>query len=275
MPAPEMHRSNCPHCSKGILIRPDQVGRRLKCPTCKRTFTVDLPPIEASTIVVTDDNLEWQQADNANEIVLAKQPQVNWPKPKAKAHFDRDIETVYRAVVLTVRNMNFDIHATDQRNFAIQFGVPDDQAMHDVRLFEGIPKGTDFDIAGNAPNVDEKYSQLYEAVIKETGKYLMFASEVKANKRRNSDDDEDRDDRRSRRRSRFECRVCRSDYPPVERRKVSVAGWVLFGCMAGFFFLSGLFCLGLTWFFIPLCLLGLLITESELRCPNCGSRAMY
>jgi hypothetical protein len=64
--------------------------------------------------------------------------------------------------------------------------------------------------------------------------------------------------RRLRRRRRFRCPYCDSSELPIETRRVSSAGWMLFV----------IFLL----FFLPLFWIGLLITEPETRCYDCRRR---
>jgi DNA-directed RNA polymerase subunit RPC12/RpoP len=71
------------------------------------------------------------------------------------------------------------------------------------------------------------------------------------------EDDEPRRRRRRRRRS-FECPYCGSDDLPSNRSQISAAGWAVF--VVGF-----LVCL-------PLCLIGLFITEQYRVCRDCGAR---
>ena len=83
---------------------------------------------------------------------------------------------------------------------------------------------------------------------------------------RRSDHDED-DDRRPRRRSRrddddddrpvgFRCPFCRTGRRPAVRNKISTTGWVVFVVLL-------LTCL-------PLCFIGLFITEPHRVCSDCG-----
>lgn len=76
------------------------------------------------------------------------------------------------------------------------------------------------------------------------------------------EEEEDRDDydepRRRPRRRRRGCPECGSKEPPVSRWKVSATGWVLFAVLL-------LFCFPLFW-------IGLLITEEQRECYDCGAR---
>jgi hypothetical protein len=89
--------------------------------------------------------------------------------------------------------------------------------------------------------------------------------------RRRRDDEDDFDDRPSRRRARdfeddddrprrrgFHCPHCGSDEPPVVRKEISAAGWVVFVVML-------LVCL-------PLFFIGLLMQEEYRVCRECGTR---
>lgn len=55
-----------------------------------------------------------------------------------------------------------------------------------------------------------------------------------------------------------ECSYCGSNKPPHRTSQISPAGWIIFALLLVFFF--------------PLCWIGLLMTESEYRCWDCGKR---
>jgi lipopolysaccharide-induced tumor necrosis factor-alpha factor len=56
----------------------------------------------------------------------------------------------------------------------------------------------------------------------------------------------------------FRCGVCGSTAPPLERDKISTAGWVIFAVLL-------IFCLPLFW-------IGLLIKEKYRVCAHCNHR---
>jgi hypothetical protein len=64
--------------------------------------------------------------------------------------------------------------------------------------------------------------------------------------------------RRRRRPSRDECYRCGCTDRPYAAQTISPAGWVVFAVLLVFFF--------------PLCWIGLLMTETERRCPDCRAR---
>ena len=79
------------------------------------------------------------------------------------------------------------------------------------------------------------------------------------------DDDEDEDDEEEERPSRrrgssravgFRCPYCDTDETPTRRKKVSSGGWVMF--------------VVLIFLCLPLCWLGLLMTEDTKVCSDCG-----
>src|SRR5262249_16614044 len=74
--------------------------------------------------------------------------------------------------------------------------------------------------------------------------------------RRRRDDYDDDEDRISLRRGGFRCPYCRSTERPYVSSQISPAGWVVFVIMI-------LFCL-------PLCFIGLLMTEETRTCADCG-----
>jgi DNA-directed RNA polymerase subunit RPC12/RpoP len=55
-----------------------------------------------------------------------------------------------------------------------------------------------------------------------------------------------------------ECEFCGSNARPYVTTSISEAGWILFAILLVFFF--------------PLCWLGLLMTETRLKCRDCGAR---
>jgi hypothetical protein len=64
--------------------------------------------------------------------------------------------------------------------------------------------------------------------------------------------------KKKRRPQRAECPFCDSTARPYSTWVISQAGWILFAVLLLFFF--------------PLCWIGLLMTEPEYRCSDCGAR---
>lgn len=44
MPDDGLARALCPHCQKKVGVRPDQFGKRLRCPGCRLAFTFEPEP---------------------------------------------------------------------------------------------------------------------------------------------------------------------------------------------------------------------------------------
>jgi len=63
---------------------------------------------------------------------------------------------------------------------------------------------------------------------------------------------------RRRRKSKWSCPYCDSTEAPIIRRQVGAVGWVMFAVLLLFFF--------------PLCFLGLMMTDENEYCADCGSK---
>jgi DNA-directed RNA polymerase subunit RPC12/RpoP len=83
------------------------------------------------------------------------------------------------------------------------------------------------------------------------------AHDTKKKSRRRDDDDDDRDRDRHPRRVE-ECRNCGTSRRPITTTAISDGGWITFVLLLIFFF--------------PLCWIGLLMTETRVKCSECGSR---
>ncbi len=80
------------------------------------------------------------------------------------------------------------------------------------------------------------------------------AHATKKKSRRRDDDDDDRD----RRRDPVECRNCGTSRRPIATTAISEGGWIMFVVLLILFF--------------PLCWIGLLMTETRVKCSECGAR---
>jgi hypothetical protein len=91
-------------------------------------------------------------------------------------------------------------------------------------------------------------------------------------------DDEDEDEDDGPRRGLSRCPYCRSTFPPMMKKRISAAGWVVFAavlcmslgmCVAGLCFIP---LLVVAFICLPLSILGLLLTTEERVCSECGAR---
>jgi hypothetical protein len=175
-------RYTCPYCDRAIGVRPDQFGRRLKCPACKRTFTIDRSVDPTGPSVVTSD---LEPAADANELeVLASrssdQPSRQWQKAKITATFPKGSDLTFQAAVQAVRGCQAEILHVDKANHRLQFSFVFAEgrvAEHDLFVFEAVGGASDIDISSRDPNENYQFDPLYQIVIREVSKYLLFAAD--------------------------------------------------------------------------------------------------
>lgn len=180
-------RATCPCCTKRLLIRPDQVGRRVRCPKCRNAFTAH-PAVGQSNpiptgIPVTEPEDDTIIAEAANEILLARDP----PRPprlrqraKLTAHFERTPDLVYKACVQAVRSTGCEIITVNRANRTVRFCLgngADATAEHELFVFEAEDGSSDLDITAFSPQAKAEVEPYYEGIAKEASKYLMFAGE--------------------------------------------------------------------------------------------------
>lgn len=186
-------RSTCPHYGKGIGIRPNQVGRRLRCPACRMSFTFQTSNPEPSS---TPDETQqtspptdsYQPAADANELVftpdMAPPPPRSWPKAKMSASFPRAQDVVFQAAIQAIRSCKCDLVAIDHANHHLRFSIDPGNggvSLHDLFAFD-TAGSAEIDLTSHDPNENYHFDAFYQAIIREMGKYLMFVAEPPAAK---------------------------------------------------------------------------------------------
>src|SRR5687767_4478715 len=118
----ELARSRCPKCDKRIGVRPDQFGRRLRCPACQTTFQLDPTANPAAAPAAgrgPDPAVEPEDevlADEARELVTARPPQ----RVTATARFRQPPEVVFAATAFAVRRAGGEVLALDRVNLHLK-----------------------------------------------------------------------------------------------------------------------------------------------------------
>jgi len=204
MPSADLIKTNCPHCGKGIGVRPDQVGRRLRCPACRLSFQIErpepLPPPppapeptasppaesywspapEPEAIAPPPDEVFWSPADEANELARAAPPPRAWAKAKLTATFPRSRQLTLQAAVQAIRGCRCEIVQLDRANGHVRFSFDAGGGRggeHDLFVFDGRGGSAEIDISSHDPNEEDVFDPYYQAIAREVGKYLHFAAE--------------------------------------------------------------------------------------------------
>lgn len=195
MPNPDLVRVNCIHCDKRVGLRRDQLGRRVRCPSCKRTFQVDRPAEPGGPIYVgpeatpeSESPGAWEPVDDANEMVRVVRPQAPPPpgppsptsKAKLSATFQRRQALVYQTAVRAVRECGCEIVELDKSNHHLRFSMqlPGGQVTeHDLYVFDEAGGACEMDIISREPNEDGQAELCYQAIVREMGKFLLYASD--------------------------------------------------------------------------------------------------
>ena len=191
-----LSRANCPNCDKRIGVRPDQFGRRLRCPTCKMSFVIERPVEGGPTVVTADygqpqpDPEPLSPAADAYEVVRSAPPDTppppphrgfeprEWAKAKLTARFSPSRDLVFQSFTQAVRAVRCDVLAVEQADYHLRFSIvlPGVGASeHDLFVFVAAGGACEVDIASRDPNEEGRFDPLYEAVVREAEKYLMFA----------------------------------------------------------------------------------------------------
>lgn len=179
-------RTQCPHCEKRIGIRRDQMGRRLRCPGCRHAFSVDLGPEPGPSATHEFNQSEtaeepWIPAADANEIAFAPPPPKQaWIKPKITASYQRSRPLLFQAAVQAVRSGRCEIVAIDWANAHLRFSLTlpaGGTSQHDLFVFDAINGTSEVDISSQAVNEEGQFDLYYQGIVREIGKYLMFAAD--------------------------------------------------------------------------------------------------
>ncbi len=187
-------RTACPKCRKKLLMRPDQAGRRIRCPKCNHRFGGIITPEESKLTGHQADSDEvrenvWSSAsvheeaahaENANELVLSPQPQQRQKKAKVSASFTKPHDIVFEALLHALRACNCGIVRLERANLHARFtldALAADGTEHDLYVFTNMAGYSELDITSKNPDEANRYDVCYAAILKEAGKFLMFANE--------------------------------------------------------------------------------------------------
>lgn len=175
-------RALCPHCNKTVGVRPDQFGKRLRCPGCRLAFTFEPEPDAGG-----DDGVFEAAGDADAGAVVRRGPDrsgsggggTSWSKAKVTARFAKPRELVFKAAVQAVRGGRCDVQSLDWANAHVRFTMPlpGGESGHDLFVFEGAGGDSELEITSREGNEDGQFDQPYEALVREVGKYLMFAAD--------------------------------------------------------------------------------------------------
>jgi hypothetical protein len=119
-------------------------------------------------------------ADDANELVQTETPKREWAKAKATAAFPNSRKLTFRAVVQAARSLGCNILILDWANGHLQLAFPTPASppgTHDLYVFEAVGLGCELDLSSREANIDGRYDECYKALVREAGKFLMFAAE--------------------------------------------------------------------------------------------------
>ena len=155
----------------------------MRCPACKTAFTVEQPAQTGPTFVFneadTDQENPLPEATDANELSRVKPPPPPAAKAKITTSFSQPQQFVFKVAVQTLRGTACTITALDWANCHAKFTLPvvaGPPGEHDLFAIETPAGGCDVDISSKEPNGDGTYDSYYQALVREMGKYLMFAA---------------------------------------------------------------------------------------------------
>ena len=188
MPTENIYRTACPKCEKWIGIRPDQFGRRLRCPACRHVFVTEQPSESLPTNPSAPSgpepsqstaSVDWLTADEANELARVGTHK-EWAKAKTAVAFQKSQPMVFQALIQAVRNSQCEIVEVDSVNFRIKFLLHLQTAPHSEHTAFAFATGhgsCDVDMSSRDANANGHFDSYYRAIVWETGKYLMFVPE--------------------------------------------------------------------------------------------------
>lgn len=136
----------------------------------------------------------YQPAADANELVFTPDmapppPPRSWPKAKMSASFPRAQDVVFQASVQATRSCKCDVVSIDRANYHLRFSIDPGNAgvsLHDLFAFD-TAGSTEIDLTSQDPDENYQFEAIYQAIIKEMGKYLMFAAEAQPGRRATQD----------------------------------------------------------------------------------------
>jgi hypothetical protein len=178
-------RTACPSCSTKIGVRPDQVGRRIRCPKCRAAFSISAPAEPSQPDPATPpaqqpepESFAWSPAEDANELAAFHRREQVWHRAKMSSHYDRPRDLVFQAAVQAVRTARCDLAQLDWANayvrfsFSVTAGQP---TTHDLFAIQNPMGGSDVEVTSQEPNVEGMFDPHYAALFTELKKYLLFA----------------------------------------------------------------------------------------------------
>lgn len=114
-------RVPCPQCGKAVGVRPDQFGRKLRCPSCTHKFRIEAP---ASHFEEVRGETNLPAATEAGEIVVAR-PAREQPRGSttATATFVEPPGVVLDAVAFSVRRAGCEVLDVDRNNLRLKFAA--------------------------------------------------------------------------------------------------------------------------------------------------------
>lgn len=145
-------RIACKSCRAGIGVKPDQMGRRLRCPKCKEFFTAERPPSAITPVktatntpakIPTADPLE--AAEEAGQIVRAAP--INAKVSTVK--FTQSAAIVFDAMAFGIRRAGAEVLAIERQNLQVRFSgdggehmatiykCPGDESEMDLKCLKG------------------------------------------------------------------------------------------------------------------------------------------
>lgn len=169
----------CQKCRKKISVRPDQFGRRLRCPACQSPFRVDLPSQaeakpdatshRSSPPPPSSEPEEELFAAEAGELILPGSPR----RATARARFYQPPEVVFEAVLFAIRQVGGEIITLDRVNLHVRFAAVSYGYANEygVYVFPTPRGGSEIDIRSVSPGgrADEL---LYSRIGAELAAYL-------------------------------------------------------------------------------------------------------
>ncbi len=213
--ANDMVNSRCPHCGRTLAARPDQVGLRLRCPSCRQSFTIEAlappvpqvpppstgsgeKPVPFHEIVrpvlspssapeplperqpAPPEDVLWIPTEATNELVHRPPAPQHGRKTKITETFPRTRPAVFQAVLQALRDFRCHIVAMDQTNSFAKFSFTLPSGMtseHSVFVFESADGSARMDLSSLTADPDGEFDPYYQAIIREVGKHLRFAPE--------------------------------------------------------------------------------------------------
>ncbi len=142
----------CEGCQKRVTVRPDQFGRRLRCPHCQTAFVV--APTQASAAKPRPEK-PGMDADpaavEAGELARPAAPRSTRPAATgefATARFGQPATVVYEAAIYAVRHAGGEVLSLDRTNLNVRFAVGGGalHGEHVVYVFPGPTGGSELDI---------------------------------------------------------------------------------------------------------------------------------